>query len=72
MLLKNLIKECPDNIKKIDINGLALDSRNVKKKFIFFAIKGNNLNGELFIDDAIKKGAKLIVCSFKSKIKKKK
>ena len=71
MLLKNLIKECSDDIKKIDINGLALDSRNVKKNFIFFAIKGNNLDGELFIDDAIKKGAKVIVCSTKSKIKKK-
>ena len=29
----------------------------VKKKVLFFAIKGHNKNGEKFIKEAIKKGA---------------
>ena len=72
MLLKKLIKNCPTNIQKTDIKGLAIDSRKVKKDYIFFALKGNKLDGETFIDQAIKKGAKIIICSKKSKIKKNK
>ena len=63
MLLKNLIKKIPQRFKNLKIKGLALNSKDVKKGFIFFAIKGNNLNGENFIDKAIKKGAIAIVCS---------
>ena len=63
MLLKNLIKDSPKNLKKLKIKGLALNSKDVKKGFIFFAIKGNKLNGEQFINDAVNRGAKVIVCS---------
>ena len=69
MLLKNLIKKTPDDLEEIKITGLALDSRNVKKGNLFFAFKGTELNGENFIDDAIKKGAKAIICN--KKLKKK-
>ena len=41
MLLKNLIKNPPKNMKKLKIKGLALNSKEMKKGFIFFAIKGN-------------------------------
>ena len=34
-----------------------------KKGYIFFAIKGNNLNGENFINEAIKNGASVIISS---------
>ncbi len=71
MLLKNLIKRSPQNLKKLNIKGLALNSKEVKKDFIFFAIKGNNSNGENYIHQAIKKGAILIICSKKCKIKDK-
>ena len=67
MLLKNLIKNSPKSLKKIKINGLALNSKDVKKGFIFFAVKGNNFNGENYINDAIKNGAVIIVCSKSSK-----
>ena len=71
MLLKKLIKNLPKEYKKISIQGLAVDSKKIKKGFIFFAIKGNKLNGEKYISEAVKKGAKVIVCSkncsFKSK-----
>jgi len=62
MLLKNLIKNSPSNLKKLEIKGLALNSKEVKKGFIFFAIKGNKSNGEKFINQAVKNGAILIIC----------
>ena len=70
MLLKKLIKNCPKNINKLDINGLELDSRKIKKGNLFFAIKGSELNGVNFIKDASERGAVLIICD--SKIDKKK
>ena len=63
MLLKKLIKNLPQNIKNIKIKGISLDSRKVKKGDIFFAIKGREFNGNLFIRDAILKGAVAVVCS---------
>ena len=63
MLLKKLIKNLPKEKKNIRVTGLALHSKKVKKGFIFFAIKGNKLNGEQFINDAVNRGAKVIVCS---------
>ena len=68
MLLKNLIKNVPKDIKKLNIKGLALNSKDVKKGFIFFALKGNRFNGENYINHAIKRGATLIICSKKFKI----
>ena len=72
MLLKNLIKSLPKNKRKIQIKGLAANSKEIKKDFIFFAIKGKNLNGESFINDAIKKGASVIVCEKNCKFKNEK
>ena len=62
MLLKNLIKNSPSDLRNLDIKGLALNSKKVKKGFIFFAIKGSRSNGENFINQAIKNGAILIIC----------
>ena len=69
MLLKNLIKSTSRDKKNIFISGIASNSKEVKKNYIFFAIKGNKHNGEKFINDAIKKGASVIICSQKCKIK---
>jgi murE/murF fusion protein len=69
MLLKNLIKFLPKKNHKITIEGLALSSKQVKKGFIFFAIKGNKSNGEDYIYEAIRKGASVIVCSNNCKFK---
>ena len=68
MLLRKLIKHTPKNRKNTFISGLSSDSNEVKKNFIFFAIKGNKINGENFIKSAIKKGATVIVCSKNCKI----
>ncbi len=67
MLLKKLIDNSPKRAKNIDVKGLASNSNDVKKGFIFFAIKGKKINGEKFIDQAIKKGAIIIICSQKCK-----
>ena len=69
MLLGNLLKSTSKNYKKILIDGISFDSRKVKKRDIFFAIKGNQTSGMKFIDDAILKGASAIVISKKNKYK---
>ena len=53
MLLKNLIKDISKNKKNIVISGISTNSNEIKKNYIFFAIKGNKLNGEKFIKYAI-------------------
>ena len=72
MLLKKIIKNIPIGIQKINIKGLSLDSRQIKKNYLFFAIKGKKYNGENYIVSAIRKGAKVIVCDKNYKIKSKK
>ena len=69
MLLQNIIKNLPKHLKSIKINGLALDSRKVTTDNIFFALKGQIVNGENYINKAIENGAKAIICSTKCKLK---
>ena len=59
----NAKKNSPQRFEKLKIKGLALNSQDVKKGFIFFAIKGNKSNGENYINQAIKNGATIIICS---------
>jgi MurE/MurF fusion protein len=72
MLLKNLINNLPEKKKNIITSGLSTNSKKVKRGHIFFAIKGNISNGEKFINEAIYKGASVIVCSHNYKLKNKK
>ena len=44
-----------------DIKGLAYDSRQVKPGYIFFALKGQRQDGRLFIQDAVDRGAEVVV-----------
>ena len=67
MLLKNLTRKFSNEIGELDIKGLAINSKKVKKGFIFFALKGSKLNGENFIREAVKRGAALIVLSKQSR-----
>ena len=69
MLLKKLNKNFPQNLKRLKIKGLALNSKDVRKGFIFFAIKGKKFNGENYIDKAVKNGATIIICSKNCKFK---
>ena len=72
MLLKKIIKSLSLEIQNINIEGLSLDSRQIKKNYLFFAVKGIESNGEDYISNAISKGAKVVVCDLNSKIKNKK
>ena len=62
MLLKKLIKITHQKFQKIEIKNLCLDSRKIKKGDLFFAIKGLKVDGKKFIKEAIKKGARAVIC----------
>jgi len=50
-----------------EISNVVIDSRKVVKGSVFFAINGNNVNGNDFVSDAILVGATLIVFTDKDK-----
>ena len=69
MLLGNLLGSARKKYRKISVEGICFDSRKVRKKDIFFAIKGNQTSGTKFIDEVILKGASAIVTTKKTKYK---
>jgi UDP-N-acetylmuramoyl-tripeptide--D-alanyl-D-alanine ligase len=42
-------------------SGISTDTRKIKENQLFFALKGENFNGNLYADDAIQKGARLAI-----------
>ncbi len=70
MRLGNLLKFTSKNLQKIFVDGISFDSRKVKKNNIFFAIHGNQTSGNKFINEAISKGAAVIISDKKIKEKK--
>ena len=71
MLLGNLLRSANKNYQKIPVKGISFDSRKVKKNYIFFAINGRHSSGLNFVNEAISRGASLIVSEKKVKYKKK-
>ena len=65
MLLGNYIKDINENYKNFFFSGISFDSSKIKKNNIFFAIKGNKIDGNDFISSAIYNGAKIIITSNK-------
>ena len=61
MIIKNFFKKIESKYKNQYFSGLCFNSLECKKDNIFFAIKGNKIDGNKFIDQAIKKGAKIII-----------
>ena len=45
----------------MEFSGLAADSRDVKPGFLFAALKGTNTDGARFIEDAVRRGAVLVL-----------
>ena len=45
------------------INGISIDSRNIKKNDLFIAIKGENFDGNDFVDQALQDGASYTLSS---------
>ncbi len=59
--LKDKFKNIEDHFKEIEINGISNNSKNIKKKFIFFAFTGNRTNGNLYINEARRNGAAIVI-----------
>ena len=45
-----------------DIGSLVQDSRQVTKDSVFIAIRGTEVDGHMFLEDAVHRGAKVIIC----------
>jgi len=45
----------------LEVGGLCLDSRQVQKNDLFFALGGEQVHGKEFINDAIKRGASVVL-----------
>ena len=65
MILKKYFSNINKNYKSHKFSGISFNSSKIKKGYIFFAIKGNQINGKKFINHAIKKGAKTIISDLK-------
>ena len=61
MLLGDYIQNIKNNYKSFFFSGISFDSSQIKKNYIFFAIKGNKVDGNNFISSAISNGAKIII-----------
>ena len=61
MQLGDYFKDINPKYKKYFFTGLNFNSLKIKKDNIFFAIKGNNIDGNRYIKDAIKRGSRIIV-----------
>ena len=72
MLVGKFFRNINQKNKNHYFSGLSFNSKKVKKNNIFFAIRGNNLNGKKYIKEAIKKGATTIVSNLHFRGKKKK
>lgn len=48
----------------VQVTGLTFSSREVEPGFVFFALKGAHVDGNLFIEEAIARGARVIVSAF--------
>ena len=51
--------------KDIKISNVSTDTRNLKPESLFFAIKGEKFNGNDYVENAIKKGACLVITDSK-------
>ena len=63
MYSSNFLQELKDleNFRDINITSIHLDSRDVKKGGLFFAIKGHEKDGSDFISSALSNGASLVI-----------
>ncbi len=69
----NILKELTNsnNIhSRLEVNNASINSKEIKKNDIFFAIKGKKKDGNLFIKDAFKNGASIVVTNKRKNNKK--
>ena len=65
MFIGSQFKKINPRYKRHYFSGLSFNSKKCKKDNIFFAIRGNKLDGNIFINQAIKNGAKTIISNLK-------
>ncbi len=70
MYLGDFVKNVKQKYSKLNFSGLAFNSKHVKKDYIFFAFKGNNHDGNNYVNEAINRGAKIIISDKNLKINK--
>ena len=61
MFLGDYFQNIQSTYKKFFFSGISFDSVQIKKNNIFFAIKGNKIDGNDYISSAIFNGAKIVV-----------
>jgi UDP-N-acetylmuramoyl-L-alanyl-D-glutamate--2,6-diaminopimelate ligase len=62
--LSELLESFPGervNFREVEVRGVTCDSRSVLPGTLFVAVQGNTLDGNAFVDDAIRRGAGAIV-----------
>ena len=64
MLITKVIDNLDKKFVSHKFSDISLNSKSCKKDSIFFALKGSKTNGNIFINDAIKNGAKTIISNF--------
>ena len=70
----NILRELSNSnyiSSNLKIKSASINSKKIKKNNIFFAIKGKNKNGNLFVKEAFAKGASLAIVNNQKKTKKK-
>ena len=65
MLLGKVFKNINQKYRSIQFKDIRFNSKECKTNDIFFAISGNNSNGNNYINDAVKNGAKIIISNLK-------
>ena len=61
MLIGNFLKNINQKYLRYSFSGISAYSNKIKPGNIFFAIKGNLFDGNKFISNAIKNGARIII-----------
>ena len=60
-LLNGFVSESLDINHDTGVKGISYDSRNIKPGYLFVALKGREMDGHDYIQDAIKRGAIAVV-----------
>ena len=60
MLLGNYFHNINKNYKNFSFSGISFDTKSIKKNNIFFAIKGNTIDGINLFPKQLKKDLKLL------------
>jgi UDP-N-acetylmuramoyl-L-alanyl-D-glutamate--2,6-diaminopimelate ligase len=67
-LLKNLADKKVYNQQNIEVEGITCDSRKVRNNYLFIALKGYQSDGHSFLQEAVSRGAKVVVVNRKTAV----